>query len=118
MDCMATISPHRANVVNITNSDTQTTNVINFFSPLSSSSYGVFDSGYKYTYDRFNNKFRYIPTNADIAGLMCRTSITLLILGSHLQVNSVVLLTMLLNLHIIQIKHKEISYIHRELTLS
>ena len=75
MDCMATISPHRANVVNITNTDTQTTNVINFFSPLSSSSYGVFDSGYKYMYDRFNNKFRYIPCNGDVAGLMCRTNL-------------------------------------------
>ena len=74
-DCMATISPHKANVVNITNTDTQTTNVINFFSPLSSSSYGVFDSGYKYMYDRFNNAFRYIPCNGDVAGLMTRTNI-------------------------------------------
>ena len=75
-DCMAVISPHRANVVNVTNTTTQTNNVINFFSPLSSSSYGVFDSGYKYTYDRFNNEFRYIPCNADVAGMMCRTSLT------------------------------------------
>ena len=75
-DCMATISPHRANVVNITNTETQTENVLNFFSPLSSSSYGVFDSGYKYMYDRFNNEFRYIPCNGDVAGLMCRTNIT------------------------------------------
>jgi phage tail sheath protein FI len=41
---------------------------------LTSSSYAVFDSGYKYTYDRFNGTFRYIPCNADIAGLMARTS--------------------------------------------
>jgi len=75
-DCMATISPHRANVVNITNTETQTENVLNFFSPLQSSSYGVFDSGYKYMYDRFNNEFRYIPCNGDVAGLMCRTNIT------------------------------------------
>ncbi len=74
-DCVAVISPHRADVVDITNADTQTDNVIEFFSSLSSSSYAVFDSGYKYTYDRFNNKFRYIPCNADIAGLMVRTSI-------------------------------------------
>jgi hypothetical protein len=74
-DCMAVISPHRADVVDVTNSNTQTNNVIEFFSPLSSSSYAVFDSGYKYTYDRFNNKFRYIPCNADVAGLMVRTSI-------------------------------------------
>jgi hypothetical protein len=74
-DCIAVISPHRADVVDITNSDTQTDNVLEFFSPLSSSSYAVFDAGYKYTYDRFNNRFRYIPCNADVAGLMVRTSI-------------------------------------------
>jgi len=75
-DCVAVISPHRADVIDITNTDTQTDNIIEFFSPLSSSSYAVFDSGYKYTYDRFNNRFRYIPCNPDVAGLMVRTSIT------------------------------------------
>jgi hypothetical protein len=74
-DCVAVVSPHRADVVDVTNTTTQTNNVIEFFAPLSSSSYSVFDSGYKYTYDRFNNKFRYIPCNADVAGLMVRTSI-------------------------------------------
>ena len=72
---MATISPHRTDVVDVTNTDTQTDNVIKFFSSLSSSSYAVFDSGYKYTYDRFNNKFRFIPTNGDVAGLMVRTAV-------------------------------------------
>ena len=74
-DCVACISPHRGDVVNIADSDTQTDNIIDFFDPLPSSSYAVFDSGYKYAFDRFNNKFRYIPLNADIAGLMARTSI-------------------------------------------
>lgn len=74
-DCMAVISPYREAVVDLTNTNTQTENIIEFFSPLPSSSYAVFDSGYKYTYDRFNNKFRYIPCNADVAGLMVRTSI-------------------------------------------
>jgi len=74
-DCIATVSPHRANVVNVTNSTTATNNLLKFFSPLTSSSYAVFDSGYKYTYDRFNNEFRYIPCNGDIAGLMTRTNI-------------------------------------------
>lgn len=74
-DCIAVISPHRADVVDLTNTDTQTDNIIEFFSPLASSSYAIFDSGYKYTYDRFNNKFRYIPTNADIAGLCVRTGV-------------------------------------------
>ena len=74
-DCMAVIGPHRGNLVNITNTNTQTENLINYFSSLSSSSYATFDSGYKYTYDRFNNEFRYVPTNADVAGLMTRTAI-------------------------------------------
>ena len=74
-DCVAVVGPHRADLVNVTNTTTQTENLVEYFSPLSSSSYGIFDSGYKYTYDRFNNEFRYVPVNADIAGLMCRTNI-------------------------------------------
>ena len=74
-DCVAVIGPHRANLIGLTNTTTQTSNLIKYFSPLSSSSYAVFDSGYKYTYDRFNNKFVYIPCNADVAGLMTRTNI-------------------------------------------
>jgi len=74
-DCMAVIGPHRTNLVNVTNSNDQTDNLINYFSTLSSSSYAVFDSGYKYQFDRFNNEFRYVPANADVAGLMTRTSI-------------------------------------------
>ena len=75
-DCVAVISPDRNNVVDLTNTTTQTDNVIRFFSAVSSSSYGIFDSGYKYMYDRFNNKFRYIPCNGDVAGLMTRTTLT------------------------------------------
>ena len=74
-DCVACIGPHRANVVGVTNSNTQTDNLINFFSPLSSSSYAIFDTGYKYMYDRFNNQFRYVPCNGDVAGLMTRTNL-------------------------------------------
>jgi len=78
-DCIAVIGPHRSDLVGQTNTTTQTTNLIKYFSgvnsSLPSSSYAVFDSGYKYTYDRFNNKFVYIPCNADVAGLMCRTNI-------------------------------------------
>jgi hypothetical protein len=74
-DCIAVISPYRGGIVNLTNTDTQTTNIINFFDAITSSSYAVFDSGYKYTFDRFNNTFRYIACNSDIAGLMAKTSI-------------------------------------------
>jgi len=74
-DCIACISPHRSGVVNVSNSDTQTDNIVDYYKALQSSSYAVFDSGYKYTFDRFNNEFRYIPLNGDIGGLMARTSI-------------------------------------------
>lgn len=74
-DCITVISPHRTDIMENRDPDTQTSKILEFFSPLASSSYAVFDSGYKYTYDRFNNKFRYIPCNGDIAGLMTRTSI-------------------------------------------
>ena len=74
-DCIATIGPHKADLVGKTDTGEQTTNLVKYFSSLPSSSFAVFDSGYKYTYDRFNNKFRYIPTNPDIAGLMCRTTL-------------------------------------------
>ena len=73
-DCIAVLSPHRESVVDVTSSKTQTDNVVQFFDALTSSSYAVFDSGYKYQYDRFNNTFQYIPLNGDIAGLMARTS--------------------------------------------
>ena len=74
-DCVATISPHKEGVVSQANSDTQTNSIVSFFDPLTSSSYAVFDTGYKYVYDRFNNLFRYVACNADVAGLMARTSI-------------------------------------------
>jgi len=74
-DCMATLSPHKSDVVDVANADTATDNVISFYSSLTSSSYAVFDTGYKYMYDRFNDKFRYIPTNGDVAGLMVRTNL-------------------------------------------
>ena len=74
-DCVAVIGPHRGNLVNVTNTTTQTNNLINYFAPLSSSSYAIFDSGYKYQYDRFNNTFRYVPCNPDVAGLMTRTNL-------------------------------------------
>ena len=83
-DAIAFISPHRASMISDTTDQaketvlkdsTITDNVIDFFDPITSSSYAVFDSGYKYMYDRFANTFRYIPLNADIAGTCARTDI-------------------------------------------
>ena len=72
-DAIVFASPQRADVVNITNSNTQMQNVKDFFDGIRSSSYAVFDSGYKYAYDRYNDVYRFVPLNGDIAGLAART---------------------------------------------
>jgi hypothetical protein len=83
-DAIAFISPYRGAALTDTTVETEvtvrdpadtTTNVISFFSPIASSSYAVFDSGYKYMYDRFANTYRYAPLNGDIAGLCARNDI-------------------------------------------
>ena len=68
-DCIAFVSPHRANIVGVSSALDQTNNVVGFFDTLESTSYAVFDSGYKYIYDRFADKYRYVPCNPDVAGL-------------------------------------------------
>ena len=74
-DCVSFISPYRQGIVNVTSETTQLNNILSFFSSLSSSSYAVFDTGYQYIYDRFNQQFVYIPSSADTAGLCARTDI-------------------------------------------
>jgi hypothetical protein len=80
-DAIAFISPYRAaaitdtsddRAVTINSDETITENVISFYAPITSSTYGIFDSGYKYMFDRFANTFRYVPLNGDIAGLCAR----------------------------------------------
>tara|TARA_B100001939_G_scaffold54509_1_gene43668 strand:- start:4022 stop:6442 length:2421 start_codon:yes stop_codon:yes gene_type:complete len=76
-DCIAFVSPHKGNQVGSNGALTavqQRENTLNFFNGMTSTSYAVFDSGYKYFYDRFNDKYRYIPCNGDIAGLCVATS--------------------------------------------
>ena len=82
-DSLAFISPYRGafitdtsvGQVTVENDETITNNVLDYYSPITSSSYAVFDSGYKYMFDRFANTFRYIPLNGDIAGLCARNDI-------------------------------------------
>ena len=74
-DAIVFASPEYTDVVGVTNSTTQTSNVKSFFDGIRSSSYVVFDSGYKYTYDKYNDVFRYVPLNGDIAGLSARTDL-------------------------------------------
>lgn len=74
-DAVAFVSPERSDIVNVANANTQTSNVISFYNSIRSSSYVVFDSGYKYQYDRYNDVYRYVPLNGDIAGLSARTDL-------------------------------------------
>jgi hypothetical protein len=82
-DAVAFISPYRqaflndssVGTVTVNNIDTITDNVVSFYAPVTSTTYGIFDSGYKYMYDRFNDTFRYVPLNGDVAGCCARTDI-------------------------------------------
>lgn len=79
-DCIAFVSPHKGNQIGVSgalSSNQQKQNTVGFFNGLSSTSYAIFDSGYKYFYDRFNDKYRYIACNGDVAGLCVATSATL-----------------------------------------
>ena len=82
-DAIAFVSPNRGSFLNDTASGSVTVysnsqitdNLVSYFSPITSTTFGVFDSGYKYMYDRFNDTFRYVPMNGDIAGTCARNDI-------------------------------------------
>ena len=72
-DCVGFVSPYRAATVNVTSNITQADNVIDAFNLCPSSSYMVYDSGYKYIYDKYNDVYRFVPLNGDTAGLCAYT---------------------------------------------
>ena len=78
-DCIAFVSPWTGDQVATSGGAaltpaTQLANTLEFMDTIASSSYVVKDSGVKYTYDRFNDKYRYIGCNGDVAGLCVSTS--------------------------------------------
>ena len=79
-DCVAFVSPWKGAQVGTSGAlsrSSQKVKTINFFNALASTSYAVFDSGYKYMYDRFNDVYRWVPCNGDVAGLCVSTSASL-----------------------------------------
>jgi len=72
-DCVAFLSPYRSATVGVSSSITATENVVDAFDLCPSSSYVVFDSGYKYMYDKYNDVYRFVPMNGDTAGLCVYT---------------------------------------------
>ena len=81
-DCVAFISPWTGAQIATQGGSAltpaqQLANTLEFFENIGSSSYVVLDSGVKYTYDRFNDKYRYVGCNGDVAGLCVSTSAVL-----------------------------------------
>ncbi len=73
-DCVAFVSTSRASVVNNVGSEADA--VVTYRNTLPSSSYAFMDSNWKYQYDKYNDVYRYLPLNGDIAGLAVRTDTT------------------------------------------
>lgn len=73
-DCVVFISPQKGHVVN--NVGQEADSIVSFRNNLRSTSYAVLDSGYKYMYDRYNDIYRWVPLNGDVAGLCVRTDNT------------------------------------------
>ena len=72
-DVLVFLSPTQASVVN--NAGAEATSILAFRAGLTSSSYAVLDSGYKYQYDKYNDVYRFVPLNGDIAGVCARTDL-------------------------------------------
>ncbi len=74
-DCMVVVSPRKTSLVNVALESTQVSNVLTDYSLVSSSSYAVLDSGWVYQYDRFNDKYCWVPGNGHTAGIMARSDL-------------------------------------------
>jgi hypothetical protein len=72
-DCVVFVSPERGDVID--NSNSEATDILAYRATINSSDYAVMDSGWKYQYDKYNDVYRWVPLNADIAGLCARTDL-------------------------------------------
>lgn len=71
MDAVVFVSPEKDDVVN--NDGNEVRDITTFRDLLPSSSYGFLDSGWKYVYDKYNDKYRWVPLNGDVAGIAARS---------------------------------------------
>jgi hypothetical protein len=71
-DCVAFLSPSKEATVDQSQTNTMLTKIIEHRNKIQNSSYWFMDSGYKYRYDKYNDKYRYVPMNGDCAGLSAR----------------------------------------------
>lgn len=77
-DCMVFVSPQDNSTAAVITGfgSTTTTAIATYRNAITSTSYAVMDTGYKYQYDRYNDLYRWVPLNGDIAGLTARTEYT------------------------------------------
>ena len=74
-DCMVVASPRKTSLVNVSSESSQLSNVLADFTSVTSSSYAVLDSGWVYMYDRYNDKYVWVPGNGHTAGIMARSDL-------------------------------------------
>ena len=74
-DCLVVASPRRASVVGVSSESTQSTNVKADYASCTSSSYAVFDSGWTYQYEKYNDKYCWVPACGHTAGIMARSDL-------------------------------------------
>jgi phage tail sheath protein FI len=72
-DCLVFVSPEKADCVD--NAGSEVTDIKAYRDTLTSTSYAVLDSNWKYQYDKYNDVYRWVPLNGDIAGLCARTDL-------------------------------------------
>jgi hypothetical protein len=73
-DCVVTLSPDKSLLLN--QYGNEAVNLVGWANNIVGSNYAIMDSGYKYQYDQYNDLYRWIPLNGDIAGLCARTDQT------------------------------------------
>ena len=74
-DCMFIASPRKTSIVDVASESLQTSQVLQDYASVTSSSYAVLDSGWVYQYDRFNDKYCWVPGNGHTAGIMARSDL-------------------------------------------
>lgn len=72
-DCVVFVSPQKEDVVGSAVEGSQAANIVQFRQSMRNTSYAFIDSGYKYQYDKYNDVYRYVPLNGDVAGLTARS---------------------------------------------
>ena len=72
-DCLVFVSPEKADCVD--NAGSEVTDIKAYRDTLTSTSYAVLDSNWKYQYDKYSDVYRWVPMNGDVAGLCARTDL-------------------------------------------